>query len=171
MRISMISLALLLAACSGADLDPARKTQDDAQARPKAASAPPVAPPVATPATAPPILDVPKVVGRSRDQVAEMIGPPVSCEDVKEGTKCIYDQVGTEIVFIDGKADWITVSRLGDARFESATLARLGLEPSNASFASEAVMRWSEHEGLLEVSLFPGQGGAVDYALVKAYTP
>ena len=115
------------------------------------------------------VVDVSKIAGKSQSDTSALLGAPVSCELVTYGEKCFYRTGNTEIVFISGKADWITVGALDGAPYSSDVLPLLGLKKMDASFSNEHTIRWEEIPGLLEVSIFPGQSGA-GYAHIKTAT-
>jgi len=75
-----------------------------------------------------------------------------------------------EIVFIGGKADWITINALSKLDFSPGALESFGFAQASPTFRNDNVMRWTNLEGLHEVSLFPGSGGKSDYLYVKAVT-
>lgn len=116
------------------------------------------------------MFDIPSIAGKVEEQVAAALGEPNSCENIKQGKKCFYQPGETEVVFISGKADWITINALDNAPYSEDALPLLGLEKASASFSNNFVTRWSEIPGLLEVSIFPAQGH-VDYAYIKTATP
>lgn len=116
------------------------------------------------------VVDIPMIAGKTPAEVATVLGQPSSCGNVKQGKKCIYRLGKTEIVFISGKADWITVNALSDAPYSKNALPFLGLETSSPSFANNYVMRWDGVPNLLEVNIFPSQGH-VFYAYIKTATP
>ncbi len=115
------------------------------------------------------LVDVLELVGKSRNDVATQIGPALSCDTNKYGERCVYKEAETEILFIDGKADWITVEGLDAAPFSDSTIELLGFESRSPSFENALTKRWDSIDGLLSVSLFKGVTNA-DYAYVKAYT-
>jgi len=113
---------------------------------------------------------VPEIAGKSQKDVAAILGQPTSCETVKQGTKCSFKPGETEIIFISGKADWITVEGLDSAPYSEEVLPLLGIDKTSAVFSNENTIRWETVPGLLEVSIFPTQTG-VDYAYIKTATP
>jgi hypothetical protein len=133
-----------------------------------AAQATAIPTPAPTPAAA--IVDVPKIAGKTQKEVATILGEPTTCETVKQGKKCFFKPGETEIVFISGKADWITVEALDTAPYSDEALPLLGLEKVTAVLSNESTIRWATIPGLLEVSIFPAQSG-VDYAYIKTSTP
>jgi len=121
-------------------------------------------------------IKISDIAGKNPDQVAKIFGAPTASETVKPSrTPCpcpknSYKDGTIEIVFIEGKADWITINSLDDAPYSAETLTLLGIEQKPASFSNENVMRWENIPGLLEVYIFPAQG-SVNYAYVKTATP
>ena len=59
------------------------------------------------------ILKITDVVGKTADELRVVLGPPENCETSLYSSRCAYAPGQTEVVVIDGKADWITVSALG----------------------------------------------------------
>lgn len=115
------------------------------------------------------VIDVPALVGKSKSQVSVLIGQPVSCGSTKYGEKCQFEKAETEIVFIDKRADWITVEGLDETPFSEATITLLGFNAQKPSFSNAFTKRWEPIQGLRSVSLFKG-GVTSDYAYIKAYT-
>ena len=115
------------------------------------------------------IIDVPAIVGKSKADVSKIIGDTISCGSSKYGEKCQFKKAETEIVFIKGKADWITVEGLDDKPFSDSTMQLLGFKAQSPSFTNSFTKRWEPLQGLLSVSLFKGSSNS-DYAYIKAYT-
>lgn len=120
-------------------------------------------------AHAAPKLDVTKIVGKNMKQVAGMLGKPGRCREAKHGPKCQYRDGQVEIVFIDGKADWISVNGLEEVPFTDEAIQIIGLAPRSPSFSSPFVKRWTTVPGISEVSIFKGRVGC-DYAYLKVHT-
>lgn len=117
------------------------------------------------------VLPVAPLAGQDKAKVAAALEKPAKCEKTKYGDKCYYKGGAVEIVFIGGKADWFTISPQ-DAAMDRASLARIGLATDvRPHFQNADVMRWKMLSDLLEVSMFRGAGGKVDYFYVKARTP
>lgn len=125
---------------------------------------------VSTAAHAASLIDIPKIAGRSMREVGDQLKATPVCAKNKYGTKCEYNAGRVEIIYIAGKADWITVNGLEQIPFNDAGIARLGFSQKPPSFHSPTVMRWNSLPGVLEVSIFKGQTGT-DYAYVKVATP
>lgn len=123
-----------------------------------------------TAAQASSVVDIPKIAGRSIKQVDDLLKTKPTCAKNKRGTKCAYNNGRIEIVYIDGKADWITVNGLEQVPFTGAGIVQLGFSQKSPSFNAPMVMRWNGLPGVLEVSMFKRQTGT-DYAYIKVKTP
>ncbi|MBL6987136.1 MAG: hypothetical protein ISR72_08900 [Methylobacter sp.] len=55
------------------------------------------------------LFDIPKIAGKTEAEVEVLLGEPVFCSKPGSTLNCSYQDNEIEIVFIDGKADWITV--------------------------------------------------------------
>lgn len=117
-----------------------------------------------------PVFDVRKIAGASEAEVVAVLGPPISCGTVKQGRKCSFQTAETEVIFISGKADWISVESLDGAPYSSEILPMLGFEQTAPSFSNEHVIRWNSIPGFLEVSAWPA-GKGVDMVYIKTATP
>ena len=114
------------------------------------------------------IIDVMELAGKTEKQVSAYLGEPLSCSKTKCGSRCQYERRETEIVFHDGKADWITIEGIDRVPFSEAALGSLGLKGASPSFVNpEIVMRWNSIPGLLEVNIFRGGGSFADYAYIQ----
>lgn len=112
------------------------------------------------------IVDVTKIAGKSEKQVAAYLGEPYSCGQSKYGKKCQYKKGETEIVFINNKADWITVEGVDQVPFTKSALKALGLKVVTPAFSNDFILRWNSVQGLSEVSIFKG-ASLCGYAYVK----
>lgn len=115
-----------------------------------------------------PLVNVPSIAGKPADVVAQQLGETLGCETIKYGQKCTYRDK-TEVVFIDGQADWITVH--ADLPFSADAMPLLGFKPARPSFDNENTMRWSGEQNTLLIQLEPGTSGRSEYAYVKVRTP
>ncbi|MGK0473191.1 MAG: hypothetical protein ACJAR0_003687 [Candidatus Azotimanducaceae bacterium] len=115
------------------------------------------------------VVDVAKIAGMSQAEVATYLGKPLSCGPSKHGARCQYEIGETEIVFIGGRADWITIEGINHIPFSKTALRAIGLSESAPSFANNFTMRWNAISGLLEVSIFKA-GANSDYAYIKVRT-
>ncbi len=55
------------------------------------------------------LYNIPKIVGKTEAEIEVLLGEPVFCAQSESARNCSYHENEIEIVFIDGKADWITV--------------------------------------------------------------
>ncbi len=115
------------------------------------------------------IIDVTKIAGKSEKEVSAYLGQPLSCGDSKFGEKCHFQKGETEIIFIDEKADWITVQGAEQIPFSMSALSAIGLQVQQPSFRSDFVLRWRSIQGLMEVSIFKGASN-IDYFYIKVRT-
>jgi len=115
------------------------------------------------------VIEVQAIAGKSKQEVTSVLGNPSSCTGSKLGEKCRYDKGESEIIFINGKSDWITIEGLNSIPYSADALMALGLKASKPSFKNEFTIRWVHIQGLLEVSVFPS-GTNVDYAYIKVRT-
>lgn len=116
-----------------------------------------------------PILDILTIIGKNQGQIQQIIGSPINCANTKFGVKCSYNSVVSEIIFIQDKADWITVDKLKGIPFDRTAPRMLGLNLQEPTFENEYMMRWSSALGLKEVQLFKGANNS-DYVYIKSYT-
>lgn len=129
----------------------------------------PVQPPIAQQATPfpKPVLNVPELAAQPPGVVAQQLGEPLNCEASKYGKSCTYRDK-TEVVFINDRADWITVN--ADLPYSAEAMPLLGFKPARPSFDNEYSMRWSGEQGTLLIQLTPGAGGRAAFAYVKVLT-
>lgn len=115
------------------------------------------------------LIDVTKLVGKNKSEVSDIIGPAVACAPSQYGETCQFAKAETEIVFIQSRADWITIEGLDDQPFTDSTIELLGFQSQPPNFSNSFTKRWEPLQGLVSVSLFKG-GNNADYAYIKAYT-
>jgi hypothetical protein len=115
-------------------------------------------------------LDVGKLAGKSKHEVADYLGSPGRCKFHRWGEICRYRKRNVEILYISGKADWITVEGLKDTAFEPEALRSLGLSVKEPDVRDEKSMLWKDLDGLKEVTIFNTRG-MVDHAYIKVATP
>ncbi|MDC0550137.1 hypothetical protein OAO58_00890 [bacterium] len=116
-----------------------------------------------------PVVDILKIAGKSKSEVESVLGKPTKTSKSKYGEKCTYKTGETEIVFIKGKADWITVEGVDELPFNERTIKSIGLKEAKTVHKTEWEMRWEKIQGLLSVSLFKGEKKS-DYFYIKVKT-
>lgn len=183
----MVVSGLILGSVAACDGAPSRSptptaAQPPAASPPPAAAAPPQPPPVAQP-----LVDVPALVGKDEGEVEAILGAPASCETVSpsgvgKSRKCNYRSGNVEVVYIGGKADWLTVYGSDapskevpalDGKVGPAVLGRLGLKGSNPVKGPLSTVYQGTVDGLLEVTLFKVNvsDDTLSYVYIKAKTP
>lgn len=115
------------------------------------------------------VFDVLAIAGKTKQQVGSALGTPQSCSTSKYGEKCSYAKGETEIVFINGKADWITIEAMDQVNYSGAAVTSLGFKAAKPTFQNNFTIRWEVIQGIKEVSVFP-VGSMVDYAYIKVST-
>ena len=115
------------------------------------------------------VVDVSRLAGKTQAQVGSELNSTSKCKSSKYGTSCVYRAGKIEVVFIGGKADWITVNDLEIIPYDDTALSKIGLHEAKPSFKSKNVIRWTNTNGFREISIFKGQSG-VDYAYIKVAT-
>ena len=112
-------------------------------------------------------MEVRQLVGKSEEEIAALLGPPVACADIHRARLCKYGPHEDEVLFVRGKADMITVQGMDAVAFNADALDALGLERATPDHADAHAIRWESIPGLVEVAVFPGAGDSVGYAYVK----
>ena len=116
-------------------------------------------------------IPVPALAGASEADAARQLGQASRCEPSKYGRKCFYMGDAVQIMFIDGAADWFTVTPQ-KAAYSPSSLDQLGIPQGQApAFSNGQVIRWTGLVGLREVSVYPDGSGGVRYFYIKAKSP
>ena len=124
-----------------------------------------------TSAIASPLLDLKAIAGKSQKEVQAVLGAPDATEKTKYGPKLNYKGDTIEVVFIQGKADWITFTPKEIVPFTKDSLSVLGLPPKEPTFSNANVIRWEPSGSFVSVSMFPGASpNRLDYFYVKIAT-
>lgn len=85
--------------------------------------------------------------------------------------KHIYDHGKIEVIFVDGKADWIILYDTTGLTFDKRALPKLGLPVHRPTYTNRPrVMSWTNIANIQEVSLFGDGSGGVSYALIVVRT-
>ncbi|MFC3460058.1 hypothetical protein [Massilia haematophila] len=121
------------------------------------------------PAFATPIVEIKRIVGKPEAETSKVLGPSAKCEAIKQGKRCTYRNGQVEVVFIGGKADWMTINGLSQTKFSPSALTAIGLEEREPTVRTPFLMRWEPTQGFKSVSIFKGSTG-VDYAYIKSKT-
>lgn len=123
------------------------------------------------------ILDIKKIGLKNLKEIELVLGNGVLLENVKIGDKKYpkygFNDDAVEIVFIEDKADWITINDMKSTKFENCSIDKLGdFNCINRDFKSDEVMRWNNVNGFNEIAFFRkwdnGKMTAyIDYAHIK----
>ena len=171
MKYLSVLLAGLLAACGGSE-KPAEPTAASAAEVPAPAAASMAA---STPSFTPvpdikPVWQIMDIAGQP--QAAVLGQPQGDCENNKYGKSCRYSAASAEweIVYIKGKADWLTLT---DKRIDNAYTAPvwIGLPSNPPTVAAPARLAWDNYPGLLEVSAHMNADKSLQYLYIKTVTP
>lgn len=121
-------------------------------------------------ASAAPILDIQTIAGKAAADVTKVLGKPSQEEKTKYGPKLSYKDGKIEAVFIDGKADWITVRDMGSVPYDTKAIETIGLKQEAPNFQNAFVIAWEPHSRYYSVRIFSDTTGKVFYAYVKVAT-
>lgn len=115
------------------------------------------------------------LAGKTAAEVAAGIGQPMAQEKTKYGPKMTYilgSGATVEIVYIGGKADWITMTPRPGKRipFAPQAITGIGLAEAKPTSRELDVIRWEHIQGLRKVSVHRGGDGTVWYFYIKAKT-
>jgi hypothetical protein len=124
-----------------------------------------------------PEIEILNVSGKSATEVEKVLGKgnaKGTWKDTKSGcSQCPrfeYKSGEVEIIYIDQKADRITINDLSAYNFDPETvLNTLSLPHAEPNFKNDSVLRWQNHAGLREISAF-ALDGRIDYILILAQT-
>lgn len=117
-----------------------------------------------------PILNLNQIREKSPEEAAAVLGQPESQLETVYGTKHLYKNGSIEIVFINNAADWITVRPTEPIVFDASSIQFLGLPPTEPTESRTYAVRWERIPNYIGVSMFPKDGGAVDYFYIKVKT-
>lgn len=120
-----------------------------------------------------PLLNIATIASKTPEEVATQLGKATEMEPIKingkNHQKFTYKDEAVEIVFINGKADWITIT-LNHGTFNKTALGILTLPIVEPTTNSPNVLRWKNHEGINSIALFPKDQNSIDYFYIKVLT-
>ncbi|GAB3767403.1 hypothetical protein GCM10028818_00060 [Spirosoma horti] len=121
-----------------------------------------------------PSLKLNVVANHSIANVRKELGKGVflrNWKDRRSGCKACpiysYRDDSLEVIYINGKADRITLNHLDDYNFDEKFITTLGLPFKTADFKNADVMRWYNYQGFREIMAFNNGNGQIHYSLVK----
>ncbi|MGE8344048.1 MAG: hypothetical protein ACN6OI_23710 [Flavobacterium sp.] len=126
------------------------------------------------------IVDIKKIVGKNKEEVAKILGKSDKVEPFSESStpckdipceKAFYQKDKFEIIFINGKSDWITINDLSKYDFSEENIEILGLPSSVPDFKNPRdLIRWKNIEGVNEINIFNNGSDKISYAYIKVKT-
>ncbi|KAF2338546.1 hypothetical protein [Flavobacterium tistrianum] len=126
------------------------------------------------------IIDIKKIVGKNREEIDKILGKSDKVEPFSESStpcknipceKAFYQKDKFEIIFIDGKSDWITINDLSQYDFSEDNIEILGLPYSVPDFNNPRdLIRWKNIEGINEINIFNNGSDKISYAYIKVKT-
>lgn len=115
------------------------------------------------------LLNVPALANKPQAEAERILGRPerTSGTMVSQREKRAYRQGKVEVVYVEGKANWIKLYDTSGLRFSQSSLSRLGLPPKRPTYVNRNhVMSWSKICNLKEVSFYSDGNGGVSSVLV-----
>ena len=117
-------------------------------------------------------FNVPSIARKTAAEVERVLGRPDKSSSTWLGGKVkqTYHRGAVEVVFVDGRAEWIKIFETRGLPFNQQALAKLGLPPRKPTYVNrDRVMSWGNICNLREVSLYSGGSDGVSYVLVCAH--
>ena len=126
------------------------------------------------------VLDLKKIAGKNKTEVDKVLGKSEKVETFSasntpcKNTPCekvYYQKDKYEIVFINGKADWITINDLSQYDLKEENIEILGLSLTETDLKNpQNVITWKNIENINEISIFNDGSGKISYAYIKVAT-
>ncbi|MBI1325533.1 hypothetical protein GC170_20410 [bacterium] len=135
------------------------------------------------------VFDLPSIAGRSPDEVVRILGKPSKVEETankgqrfqrylwKPKTPNGSSEFGPfehSVVFVNGKADWITIAGTGEVDYDIVKAFRAINVPPGArpTVISRGDTRWEDGDlpGYRYLSIRPSENGKVSSILVRVFT-
>lgn len=121
------------------------------------------------------IIDIKSIVGKNQSEVEKILGTAEKTEKLivnGQSWDNVYYQYGEiEIVYINDKADWITIYMTSAYEMNRSAIQLLDLAYKKPSyFNPDSAIRWEYYEGIKEISFFPNLEGKIFFIYIKAFT-
>ncbi|SHG27483.1 hypothetical protein [Flavobacterium defluvii] len=114
-------------------------------------------------------IEVDKVLGKS-DKVESFSARSTPCKNTP-CEKAYYQKDKFEIIFVNGKADWITINNLLEYDLTEDNIEILGLQFTTSYFNNpQNLIRWKNIENINEINFFSDGSGRISYAYIKVQT-
>jgi len=116
------------------------------------------------------IVDIRALPGHTPAEVEALLGAagPWSCETSRYSRRCTYPRGNTEVVYVNDKATWFTVSDLDNAALDDQLLTRFGLKAAAPGDKADGQWTWHDVQGFKAIVAVSLDGKHVDHLLVKA---
>lgn len=122
-------------------------------------------------------LNVTKIAKQPKDVVDAYLGAPNFHETISPSNapcpceKYSYKENNIDIVFMNNKADWITVYKMNEIKYDSASILKaLGLKYTTPFLQDDYVIKWNDFDGYDQLSAFGDGKGGLSYIFLKAIT-
>lgn len=105
-------------------------------------------------------INIPALAGKSKSEVATMLGEPRDCGPSEYGERCFYPDVDTLIFYQNGKvkrATVNTINRVEQLPLDESALEHLGLKPEEPTMKEKSAIIWCPIQGLKCVALLRGK--------------
>ncbi len=121
------------------------------------------------------IIDIKSIVGKSQSEVEKILGTAEKTEKLNVNGQSwdnVYYQYGEiEIVYINDKADWVTIYMTSAYEMTRSAIQLLDLPYKKPTFFNpDVAIRWDNYEGIKEISFFPNLEGEIFFIYIKAFT-
>lgn len=122
-------------------------------------------------------LNVTKIAKQPKDVVDGYLGAPNFHETISPSNapcpceKYFYKESNIEVVFMNSKADWITVYKMNEIKYDSISILKaLGLKYTSPFRQDDYVIKWNDFDGFDQLSAFGDGKGGLSYIFLKAIT-
>lgn len=126
------------------------------------------------------VIDIKNIAGKREMEVEKILGKPNKVESFSESStpcknttcqKGYYQNNKFEIIFINEKADWITINDLEKYDFNEDNIEIFGLSKVEPEFKNaQNLIRWKNIEGLNEITIFNNGLDKISYVYIKVLT-
>ncbi|MGV6875043.1 hypothetical protein ACUSIJ_20420 [Pseudochelatococcus sp. B33] len=123
---------------------------------------------------------LPQIIGKPKATVDRVLGKPdepcvenlyrLGAEKF-QGLECRYHAGKVEIVYFNKRADWIALNEPENSDFNALTLWKMkalcALDKRPDLLSDDGFRWWRPCDGVISVSMWPGEPGPGDYKVVK----
>ncbi|KRB55688.1 hypothetical protein [Flavobacterium sp. Root186] len=126
------------------------------------------------------VVNLKQIAGKKKTEVDKVLGKPDRVEPFSERStpcknipceKAYYQKDKYEIIFINEKADWITINNLSEYDLNEDNIEIFGLPVTTPEFSNpQDLIRWKDIDGINEINIFNDGSGKISYAYIKVKT-